>query len=187
MSFLSSMSEEERKKRVIAEMKEAVGAKLVQRREAPIIGLVLFSIALWGSKFYTAISNASGGGGSVYFPLLGYNVHFHHFHYGIIALGLAMVFSFFEGPWVERIKHGMFGAGLGFIIDEYWMLLIFDDSAAIYFGANSQVIAITIGIFMTALYAVISLLLYFMTRKEQKIWEELYEAVKAGKINLDNF
>jgi len=185
MSFLSNMTDEERKKRIVAEMKEAVGSKLVQRREAPIIGLVLFSIALWGSKLYTAISNANGGGGSVGFTLLGHNIHFHHFHYGIIALGIAMVFSFFEGPWVERIKHGLFGAGLGFIIDEYWMLLIFDDSAAVYFGPQSQFIGIVIGIFMTILYSVISLLLYFMTKKEQKLWQEFYEAVESGKIKLD--
>ncbi len=185
MSFLSQMTDEERRKRIIDEMKEAVGAKLVQRREAPIIGLTLFSIAIWGSKLYTAISRASGGGGSLFIPILGYNIHFHHFHYGLIALGIAMILSFFEGSWVERVKHGMFGVGLGFIIDEYWMLLIFDDSAAVYFGWNSQLISLVIGIFMTILYATISLLLYFMTKKEQKLWQEFYEGVKSGKIKLD--
>ncbi|MFX1297554.1 MAG: hypothetical protein ACFFD2_22215 [Promethearchaeota archaeon] len=169
------------KEEVIKELEESVGNKLVMRREAPIIGVICFSAALWGSKIFTS----SSPGTSIIFTLFGAEIHFHHFHYGIIALIIGIILTFIEGPWVKRIAHGLFGAGLGFIIDEYWMLLTMDDSSYNYFGPNSQWVSITIGIVITAIYVAIVVILYFFTRRERKIWTKFYEAVKSGKIKIE--
>ncbi len=184
MKRLTSDKDKEKpitKKDVIRELKESVETKLVSRREAPLIGLIRFSIALWGSKIFTS----SAPGTSIHFWLLGYEIHFHHFHYGIIALAVGIIITFIEGPWPRRIGHAFFGAGLGFIVDEYWMLLIFDDSATTYFGAESQYISRMIGIGVTIIYAVIVLASWYFTRREREIWTKFYDAVASGKIKIE--
>ena len=64
------------KERVIYELKESFVHKIVLRLEAPLIGLIAFNIALWGSKLFTLMSP----GTSIIFQLGGFNIHFHHFH-----------------------------------------------------------------------------------------------------------
>ncbi|MHA1265371.1 MAG: hypothetical protein ACTSRS_09075 [Candidatus Helarchaeota archaeon] len=161
------------------ELKEALDDKLVQRREGPLLGAAAFSVALWGSKIFTS----SAPGTSVYFWLFGHEIHFHHFHYGIIAIAIAIVLSFIEGPWPKRLKHIMYGVGGGFLVDEYWMLLTLDDTT--YFGSESQLISTWIGIVCTIVYVSIALLAFFLTRRERKLWGELYKAVKDGKAKID--
>ncbi|MBD3230368.1 MAG: hypothetical protein GF329_19470, partial [Candidatus Lokiarchaeota archaeon] len=130
------------------EIKEKGKTSMAKRREGPFFGLVAFSIALWGSKLFTFLSP----GTSMYFEILGYEIHFHHFNYGIIALAIGIIITFFEGVWYVRFGHILFGAGLGFIIDEYWLLLIFDDT--LYFTTNSYFISTLIGAIFTVIYLV---------------------------------
>ncbi|MFX1377971.1 MAG: hypothetical protein ACFFA4_02670 [Promethearchaeota archaeon] len=167
------------KERVIYEIKESLEHKMVLRLEAPLIGLIAFSFALWGSKIFTALSP----GTSLIFQISGYTIHLHHFHYGIIALAIGLVLTFFEGRWFARIEHILFGAGLGFIVDEYWLLLIFDDST--YFGPESQFISVMIGLVISIIYAIIIIGIYFITKEERKIWHELYDVVKSDKFEID--
>lgn len=169
------------KERVIDEMRESLGHKLVLRLQAPLIGLISFSIALWGSKLFTVISP----GTSLVFQIGSFNIHFHHFHYGIISLAIGVILTFFEGPWFARIEHILFGAGLGFIIDEYWLLLTFDDHATTYFGAESQFISMIIGLVISIIYVVIILGVYYTTKEERKIWLNLYHDLKSDKIKID--
>ncbi|NVM27694.1 MAG: hypothetical protein HWN65_02540 [Candidatus Helarchaeota archaeon] len=175
------MSEKFGKDRVVSEIKESLEHKLVTRREAPLLGLIFFSIALWGSKLFTMLSP----GTSLTFTIAGYNIHFHHFHYGIIALVLGIILAFFEGRWFVRFKHIFFGAGLGLIADEYWLLLTFDDHASTYFGPESQFISAMIGLVFTIIYVVIIVGVYFRTKKERKLWQDLYDAVASGKAKID--
>jgi len=167
------------KERISEEIKESYEHKLVQRLEAPLIGLIAFSIALWGSKIFTAISP----GTSLIFQIGGYDIHFHHFHYGIIALAIGLILTFFEGKWFVRIEHILFGAGLGFIVDEYWLLLTFD--AGTYFLPESQFISMMIGLALTIIYVVIIIGVYYKSRAERKLWKELYDVVKSGKVKID--
>jgi hypothetical protein len=168
------------RQRLECEIKESLEHKLVLRREAPLIGLVAFSVALWGTKLFTAISSES----SLVFQLWGFNIHLHHFNYGFVLLILGLLLTFFEGPWFVRVQHSLFGVGLGFIVDEYWLLLIFDDHASTYFGPESQFISTMIGLVITIVYAVIAVGVFFKTRRERKIWLQLYEAVRSGEINF---
>ena len=168
------------RQRLEFEVKESLEHKLVQRREAPLIGLMAFSVALWGSKLFTAILPGS----SVVFQILGFNVHLHHFNYGFILLVIGLMLTFFEGAWFVRVEHSLFGAGLGFIVDEYWLLLIFDDHATTYFGPESQFISTMIGLVITIAYVVIAVGVFFKTKKEREIWQELYEAVKSGEAQI---
>lgn len=181
MSSRKIKKEKYGKERVVYEIKESLEHKIVLRLEAPVLGLIAFSVALWGSKIFTAISP----GTSLIFQIGGYNIHLHHFHYGIIALAIGLVLTFFEGRWFVRIEHILFGGGLGFIVDEYWLLLIFDDHAATYFGPESQFISTMIGLVISIIYIVILIGVYFATREERKIWRELYEAVKSDKVKID--
>jgi hypothetical protein len=169
------------KDRIVYEIRESLGHKIVLRLGAPLIGFIAFSLALWGSKLFTTISP----GTSLIFEVGGYNIHFHHFHYGIIALAIGIVLSFFEGLWIARITHWLFGAGLGFIVDEYWLLLTFDDHADTYFGPESQFISVMIGLVISIVYVVIIVGVYFMSREERKIWRQLYEDIKSDKIKID--
>jgi hypothetical protein len=169
------------KERVTYEIRESLEHKMVLRLQAPLIGLIAFSVALWGSKLFTLLSP----GTSLLFRIGDFTVHFHHFHYGIIALAIGVALTFFEGPWFGRIEHILFGAGLGFIVDEYWLLLIFDDYAATYFGPESQFISAMIGLVITVIYVVIIIGVYFATREERQIWHELYDAIKSDKIKVD--
>jgi hypothetical protein len=166
--------------RLECEIRESLEHKLVLRREAPLIGLMAFSIALWGSKLFTAISPGS----SLVFQLWGFNVHLHHFNYGFVLLVIGLLLTFFEGPWFVRVQHSLFGVGLGFIVDEYWLLLIFDDHASTYFGTESQFISTMIGLVITIIYAVIAVGVFFKTKRERKLWSQLYEAVKLGEIEF---
>jgi hypothetical protein len=170
------MSETENSKQLLqSEIKESLEHKLVLRREAPLIGLVSFVVALWGAKLVTALSPGSG----LIFQLWDFNIHFHHFNFGLILLVLAIMLSFFEGPWFMRVQHLFFGSGLGLIIDEYWLLLTFDEHASAYFGPESQFISLMFGVAVTAVYAVIAVGVFFKSRREIKIWRRLYKAVKT--------
>jgi len=165
------------RQRLQCEIRESLEHKLVLRREAPLIGLIAFSVALWSSKLFTAISSGS----SLVFQIWGFNVHLHHFNYGFVLLVIGLMLTFFEGPWFVRVQHSLFGVGLGFIVDEYWLLLIFDDHASTYFGPESQFISTMIALVITIIYAVIAVGVFFKTRKERKLWSQLYEAVKSGE------
>lgn len=168
------------RQRLECEIRESLEHKLVLRREAPLIGLVAFSVALWGSKLFTAISP----GTSLSFELWGFNVHLHHFNFGFVLLVIGLLLTFFEGPWFVRVQHALFGVGLGFVVDEYWLLLIFDDHASIYFGPESQFISTMIGLVITIIYGIIAVGVFFKTRRERKLWRRLYEAVKRGQIDF---
>jgi hypothetical protein len=170
----------EYKQRLECEVRESLEHKLVLRREAPLIGLTAFIVALWGSKLFTALSPGS----SVVFQLWGYSIHFHHFNYGIIFLAIGLMLTFFEGPWILRVQHLFFGLGLGLIVDEYWLLLTFDEHASAYFGPESQFISQMIGLAITIIYAVIAVTVFFKSRRERKIWKHLYKAVKTGQIKI---
>ncbi|MCW4031097.1 MAG: hypothetical protein NWE80_01895 [Candidatus Bathyarchaeota archaeon] len=174
------LEEEFRTERLVSEIKESLEHKLIQRREAPLIGLVAFSVALWGSKLITTISPGS----SIVFQIAGFNIHLHHFNYGLIVLLIGLMLTFFEGPWFVRVEHALFGAGLGFIVDEYWLLLTFDDHAATYFGPESQFISTIIGIIITIIYGAIAVGVFFKTKKERKLWHDLYESVKSGEAKI---
>ena len=169
------------KKRLMYEIKESLEHKLVQRREAPLIGLIAFSVALWGSKLITALSPGS----SLIFQVNGFTIHLHHFNYGIVLLVIGLMLTFFEGPWFVRVQHSLFGAGLGFVADEYWLLLIFDDHAATYFGPESQFISTMIGLVITLIYVAIAVGVFFKTKRERKFWNDLYEAVKSGQVEIN--
>lgn len=169
------------KERVVKEIKESLEHKMVIRREAALLGVIFFSIALWGSKLFTSLSP----GTTIEFTVGSYSIHFHHFHYGIIALVIGIILTFFEGRWFVRIGQVLFGAGLGLIVDEYWLLLTFDDHASTYFGPESQFISAMIGVVVTIIYVVIAVGFYFFTKKERKLWQDLYEAVASGKVKID--
>ena len=162
------------------EIKESLEHKLVLRREAPLIGLVAFIVALWGSKLFTAISP----GANVIIQISGFNVHLHHFNYGLIMLVIGLMLAFFEGQWFVRIQHSLFGAGLGFVVDEYWLLLIFDDHASTYFSPESQFISSSIALVITVIYGIIAIGVFFKTRKERKLWNKLYKAVQSGEVKI---
>lgn len=175
------MSDKENlKQKLECEIRESLEHKLVLRREAPFIGLVSFIVALWGSKLITALSP----GASLVFQLWGFNIHYHHFNYGFILLVLGLMLTFFEGPWFVRVQHIFFGIGLGLIVDEYWLLLTFDEYTGAYFGPQSQFISLMISIVITIAYVAIALGVFFKTRRERELWKQLYEAVKSGKINV---
>ena len=161
------------------EIKEKGRTSMSKRREAPLYGLIFFNIVLWGSKLFTALSP----GTSVIFPLLGYDIHFHHFHYGIIALVIGIIVTFFEGVYWNRFGHILFGAGLGFIVDEYWLLLVFDEG--LYFTYNSFLISAVIGVIVSVIYASFVIALLIHTRNEKKMWDEIYEALRTGKLKID--
>ena len=178
------MSSEKKQKfinRFKKEIKEKGNTSMAKRREGPFLGLLAFSITLWGSKLFTFLSP----GTSVTFPLLGYDIHFHHFHYGIIALVLGIMITFFEGIWYIRIGHIFFGGGLGFIIDEYWILLLFNDASEVYFSPDSLFISSIIGIVITIIYATLTIGLFLHTRQEKQMWDEIYEALRSGKLKID--
>ena len=132
------LEKEKLKQKLQSEIRESLEHKLVLRREAPLIGLVSFIAALWGAKLFTAMSPGS----SLIFQLWGFNIHLHHFNYGFILLVLGLMLTFFEGPWIMRIQHLIFGLGLGLIVDEYWLLLTFDENASVYFGPQSQFLSL---------------------------------------------
>jgi hypothetical protein len=165
---------------LVCEVRESLEHKLVLRREAPLIGLMAFSVALWGSKLFTAVSPGS----SVVFQLWGFNVHLHHFNYGFVLLVIGLLLTFFEGPWFVRVQHSLFGVGLGFIVDEYWLLSVFDDHASTYFGPESQYISTMIGLAITITYAVIAFGVFFKSKREIKLWKQLHEAVKSEEIEI---
>jgi hypothetical protein len=174
------LKEEYIKQQLECEVRESLEHKVVLRREAPLIGLVAFTVALWGTKLFTAVSP----GASVVFQLWGFSVHFHHFNYGFILLVIGLLLTFFEGPWFVRLQHSLFGVGLGFIVDEYWLLLIFDDHASTYFGPESQYISSLIGLVITITYAVIAVGVFFKSRREIRLWKLLHKAVESGEIEI---
>ncbi|MFW9896151.1 MAG: hypothetical protein ACFFD7_10140 [Candidatus Thorarchaeota archaeon] len=181
MSTRKIKKEKYGKERVLYEIKESLEHKIVLRLEAPLIGLIAFSVALWGSKLFTLFSP----GTNLIFQVGGFNIHLHHFHYGIIAVAIGVVLTFFEGPWFVRFEHALFGGGLGLIVDEYWLLLIFNDQADIYFGPESQFISAMIGLVISIIYVVIIVGVYFVTKEERKIWHELYDSMKSDKVKID--
>ena len=80
------LEKEKLKQKLQSEIRESLEHKLVLRREAPLIGLVSFIAALWGSKLFTAMSPGS----SLIFQLWGFNIHLHHFNYGFILLVIGL-------------------------------------------------------------------------------------------------
>jgi hypothetical protein len=172
------LKNEHSKEQLESEIKETFENKLVLRREAPLIGFASFSVALWGSKLLTAVSPGS----SIIFQLWGYNIHLHHFNYGFILFVIGLMLTFFEGPWFARVQHLLFGAGLGLIVDEYWLLLTFDEHASTYFGPQSQMISIMLAVVVSVVYAVIAVGVFFKSRGERKLWRRLNEAAKSGNI-----
>jgi hypothetical protein len=176
------LEKEELKQRLLSEIRESLEHKLVIRREAPLIGLLSFIAALWGAKLFTAISPGS----SLIFQLWGFNIHFHHFNYGFILLVLGLMLTFFEGVWIVRIQHLFFGTGLGLIVDQYWLLLTFDEHSSVYFGPQSQFLSLAIAIVVTLVYAGIALGVFFKSRREVKLWRQLCEAVKSGEVNIQD-
>ncbi|MHA1265369.1 MAG: hypothetical protein ACTSRS_09065 [Candidatus Helarchaeota archaeon] len=167
------------KERVLKELKESIAHKIALRRRAPLIGLIFFSITLWGAKLFTWLSP----GTTIEFYIDSIPIHFHHFMYGIIILPIGIIFTFFEGTWFVRAGHFLFGCGLGFIVDEIWLLLTFD--ATEYFTPRSQQISMWIGVGMTIIYAIIAFGSYISLRRERKVWEKLYEAIESGSITID--
>jgi hypothetical protein len=178
---MSSEKEERLVKRFKKEILEKGKTSMAKRREGPIFGLIFFSIALWGSKLFTKISP----GTTVEFILFGANIHLHHFHYGIIALAIGILITFFEGVWYVRFGHILFGAGLGLVVDEYWLLLTFDDSSYNYFGPTSQFISSMIGLVITIIYAILAIGLFLYTRSEKKMWDEIFDVLKKGELKID--
>jgi len=174
------LEKEELRQRLLSEIRESLEHKLVLRREAPFIGLVSFIAALWGARLFTALSPGS----SLIFQLWGFNIHFHHFNYGFILLVVGLMLTFFEGLWIGRMQHLFFGLGLGLIVDEYWLLLTFDEYASAYFGPQSQFLSLVIAVVVTLVYAGIALGVFFKSRREVKLWRQLYEAVKSGEANI---
>lgn len=172
-------SKEITKEQVLRELKEAIGAKLVDRKEAPLIGLIFFSIALWGSKIFTFFSPTT----YIQFSLLGYTVHLHHFHFGIIAIVVGILVMFVEGKHARRFAHMLFGAGLGLIADEYLMLLLLDESA--YFSSDAFLVSAILGIGLTVIYGLIVVFARFFTRREREIWTKFYKALEEGKIEIE--
>jgi hypothetical protein len=181
--WVSEMSEREKlKQRLEPEIRESLEHKLVLRREAPFIGLVSFVAALWITKLFTAMSPGS----SLIFQLGGFNIHLHHFNYGFVLLVLGLMLTFFEGAWIVRVQHLFFGIGLGLIVDEYWLLLTFDENASNYFGPQSKFISLMIAMVITVAYAAIAFGVFFKSRKEVRLWRQLYKEVKSGKVKLSD-
>ncbi|MCW3999637.1 MAG: hypothetical protein NWE93_05315 [Candidatus Bathyarchaeota archaeon] len=92
--------------------------------------------------------------------------------------------TFFEGVWIVRVQHVLFGVGLGFIVDEYWLLLTFDESASVYFGPQSQYFSLVLAAVVTSVYAAIAFGVFFASRKEIAQWTKLYQAAKTGELNI---
>jgi xanthosine utilization system XapX-like protein len=138
------------------------------RRSAPLIGLVAFLVALIGSKIFTFFNP----GTSMIFHFLGEEIHFHHFNYGLIMLLIGVFNMFFEGPWHQKFGHFLFGAGLGLIVDEYWILLTFNDTQ--YFVQESYLISIVIGVVISIIYAVIVIARYNIA-EETSFWQRIKE------------
>jgi hypothetical protein len=176
----SNFLSDHKKQQLKREIRESLMHKLALRREAPFIGLVSFIATLWGSKLFTSLSPGTG----LIFQLWGYNIHLHHFNYGFVLLVVGLMLSFFEGPWIVRVQHVLFGVGLGFIVDEYWLLLTFDQSASVYFGPQSQYFSLVVAAVVTSAYAAIALSVFFASRKEIKLWTKLYQAAKTEEVTL---
>lgn len=174
------MLKKEKKRGLQSEVRESLEQKLVLRREAPLFGLISFIVALWGSKLFTSMSPGS----SIIFQLWDYNIHLHHFNFGLLFMVIGFMLTLFEGAWFVRIQHVLFGLGLGFVIDEYWLLLTFDESASVYFGPQSQYISQMLGVAISVAYAAIALAVFFSSRRERKLWRELYDRIRSGKIKL---
>ena len=137
------------------------------RQSAPLIGLIAFLVAFIGSKVFTLINP----GVSMIFNILGEEVHFHHFNYGLIMVLIGVFNMFWEGPWHQKFGHFLFGAGLGFIVDEYWILLTFNDDQ--YFIQNSYFISITISVVITVIYCLIVLVRYYDIAEEKSFWQRI--------------
>jgi amino acid transporter len=76
----------------------------------------------------------------------------------------------------------LFGAGLGLIVDEYWLLLTLNES--VYFNPESIVISSMIGLAMTVIYALITVGLLLYTKKEKQLWDTFREKVKEEKVKI---
>lgn len=182
MSKMDSREEKEKVKfeqRILKEIGQKSETSMAKRRKGPLIGLIFFSIALWGAKLFTAVSP----GAFIQFTILGVGIHFHHFHFGIMALTLGIILAYFESPKLVISGNMLFGAGLGLIVDEYWLLLTFDEAA--YFTSDSYFISSMIGLGMTIVYALVTIGLLLYTRWEKKFWETFREKVKEGKIKIE--
>ena len=165
--------------RILKELGQKSKTSMAKRRKGPLIGLIFFSIALWGAKLFTLLSP----GTVLIINVLSYPIHVHHFHFGIIGLALGIILTFFESPKLIIFGNMLFGAGLGLIVDEYWLLLTFDE--ALYFTPDSYFISSMIGLGMTVLYALVTVGLLLYTHREKKFWDTFREKVKEGKIKIE--
>ena len=160
------MSEDEKKfERTLEEREET---HIAIRRSAPLIGLVAFLVALIGCKIFTFFNP----GASIILHFLGEEIHFHHFNYGLIMLLIGVFNMFFEGPRHQKFGHFLFGAGLGLVVDEYWILLTFNDT--LYFVQNSYLISIVIGVVISIIYTFIVLVRYNI-EEEKSFWKRIKE------------
>jgi len=165
-------------RRILSELEHKAETSMAKRRLGPLIGLICFSIALWGSKLFTYLSP----GTFIQINILGYDIHLHHFHFGIIALVIGIIITFLEGPNYIIVGNVLFGAGLGLIVDEYWLLLTLNES--VYFNPESIVISSMIGLAMTVIYALITVGLLLYTKKEKQLWDTFREKVKEEKVKI---
>jgi hypothetical protein len=182
MNKMVSKEEKEKEKfeqRILKELGQKSKTSMARRRKGPLIGLIFFSIALWGAKLFTVVSPKT----FIQFTVLGVEIHFHHFHFGIIALALGIILAFFESPKLILFGNLLFGAGLGLVVDEYWLLLTFNEAA--YFTPDSYFISSMIGLGMTALYALVTVFLLLYTHREKNFWDTFREKVKEGKIKIE--
>jgi hypothetical protein len=182
--MIQMVSKEEKEKvkfeqRILKELGQKSRTSMARRRKGPLIGLIFFSIALWGAKLFTFFSP----GTFIQFSILGIEIHFHHFHIGIIALALGIILAFFESPKLILFGNLLFGAGLGLIVDEYWLLLTFNET--LYFTPDSYFISAMIGLGMTLIYALVTVGLLLYTHREKKFWDTFREKVKEGKLKLE--
>jgi hypothetical protein len=166
-------------KRILKQFQQKANTSMAKRRKGPVIGLIFFSIALWGAKIFTFLSP----GTFLTFDIMGYTIHFHHFHIGIIGLVLGIILTFLEKPGFIILGNMLFGGGLGLVVDEYWLLLTFNES--LYFTAHSFFISSMIGLAITCIYALITFGLLRYTQKEKQLWETFREKVKEGKIKIE--
>jgi len=166
----------EEKERIYRELKHKSETSMAKRRKGPLIWLISFSIALWGAKLFTFLSP----GTYIRISILGQEIHLHHFHFGMVALFLGIILTFFEGPNYVKAGNILFGAGLGLIVDEYWLLLLFNERT--YFDPASYFISSMIGLGMTVIVALITVSLLLYTKGEKRLWDKYRRRFKDEKI-----
>lgn len=176
---MSTQDEKDKfEQRILSELEHKAETSMAKRRIGPLIGLISFSIALWGARLFTFFSPET----FIKINLLGQEIHLHHFHFGIIALVVGIIITFLEGPNYIIIGNVLFGAGLGLIVDEYWLLLTLNET--LYFNSDSFFISSMIGLGMTVIYALVTVGLLLYTKKEKQLWDTFREKVKKEEVKV---